>query len=132
MRIFINQTDSTKNDKIHKTKFYKAAALFAEEYNKYVPEEEKARIVLPYSFLLAKANLLFAESIGMPPPAVGEEKKFIDLVKEKPDLFEFHYTYQDEQLYKQIYKSLLSVVQKMEAESPVEEVAQKKAEKNVP
>ncbi len=132
MRIFINQTDSIKNDKIHKTKFYKAAILFAEEYNKYVPDEEKARIVLPYSFLLAKTNFLFPEGIGMPPPAVGEEKKFIDLVKEKPDLFEFHYTYQDEQLYKQLHKSLFSIIQKMEAENPVEQTDFPKPEKHKP
>lgn len=127
MRIFVNQTD---DDKKYKTKFFSASALFAEEFNKYVGEEEKARIVLPFSFLLAKARILFPEGVQIPTPEGKEEKRFISLVKQKPELFEFHYTYQDEQLYKELYKSLFSVTKKLEAEHLAEESPKKKREKH--
>ncbi len=104
MRIFINQKEPADNK--YKTKFFQMAALFAEEYNKYVPEdapeEDKARIVIPYSFLITKVKLLFPECLDAVQPG-QEERKFVTAVRGKRDLFEFVLTEEDKTLYRQLH-----------------------------
>ena len=112
MRILINQKhekEGTRN-----AKFFEMAAVFAREYNKWVPDEEKARIVLPYSFLLNKAKVLFPECLAA--VTVGQpESKFITRVNEDPDLFEFVFTSEDKALYKELYDRLHALLRENNA-----------------
>ena len=113
MRIIINEDDQ-------KTKFYKMATIFAQEYNKYVPEDEKAHIVLPHAFLLSKVKHLFPDSLTGVQNG-DHEKKFIQLVNEKRDLFHFEFTAEDRELYNKLYSaanSLLGKYKAMERASP--------------
>lgn len=107
MRIIINEDDQ-------KTKFYKMATIFAEEYNKYAPAGEKAHIVLPYSFLLSKVKHPFPESL--PGVQNGDaEKKFIQLVNEKRHLFEFEFTGDDQALYSKAYSAASNLLGRYKA-----------------
>jgi hypothetical protein len=132
MRIVINQRSS--KDQKPNAKFFEMAVIFAKEHNRIleeehsdsVPESKKARIVLPYSFLLTKAKLLLPEFIETVKNG-QEEKKFIALVKDNPDLFEFVFTDADRKLYKDLYKTLYAVVGESNQAIEAESAAKKRA-----
>ncbi|MBY0408246.1 MAG: hypothetical protein K2Q01_11185 [Rickettsiales bacterium] len=90
------------------------AALFCEEYNKYVADDEKARIVIPYSFLLSKTGHLFPETVQSVKDG-DAEKKFLIVAAAKPELFQFVMTDEDRALYADLYARVQNLLMKFKA-----------------
>lgn len=111
MRIIINEEDQ-------KTKFFKMATLFCREYNKHLPPdaapEDRAQIVLPYSFLLSKVKHALPESLSAVRNG-DQEKNFIILVNENRDLFRFVFTQEDQALYNKMYSAAQTLLTKYKA-----------------